>query len=51
MIRIKNVSKSFGKIQAVNQIDLSIQDGLVFGMLGTNGAGNKIFTDWRVCCL
>ena len=41
MIRIKNVSKSFGKIQAVNQIDLSIQDGLVFGMLGTNGAGKS----------
>lgn len=41
MIRIKNISKSFGTIKAVNQIDLTIQNGLVFGMLGTNGAGKS----------
>lgn len=41
MIKIKNVSKSFGAIRAVDQIDLSIQNGLVFGMLGTNGAGKS----------
>ena len=41
MIKIKNVSKSFGTIRAVDQIDLSIQNGLVFGMLGTNGAGKS----------
>ncbi|MBQ8558856.1 MAG: ABC transporter ATP-binding protein [Tyzzerella sp.] len=41
MIKIKNVSKSFGNVQAVDQIDLTIQNGLVFGMLGTNGAGKS----------
>ncbi len=41
MIRIKNISKSFGTIKAVNQMDLTIQNGLVFGMLGTNGAGKS----------
>ena len=41
MIKIKNVSKAFGEIKAVNQITLTIQNGLVFGMLGTNGAGKS----------
>ena len=41
MIKIKNVSKAFGEVKAVNQITLTIQNGLVFGMLGTNGAGKS----------
>lgn len=41
MINIKNVSKSFNDIKAVNQTNLTIQKGTVFGMLGTNGAGKS----------
>ena len=41
MIQIINITKSFGTIQAVNEITLTIQNGLVFGMLGTNGAGKS----------
>lgn len=41
MIQINNITKSFGTIQAVNQITLTIQNRLVFGMLGTNGAGKS----------
>ena len=41
MIQTNNVSKSFGTVKAVNQISLTIQNGLVFGMLGTNGAGKS----------
>lgn len=41
MIQIKNVSKSFGEIKAVDQISLTIPNGIVFGMLGTNGAGKS----------
>lgn len=41
MIKVTNVSKSFGQIQAVDQINLTIQNGIVFGMLGTNGAGKS----------
>lgn len=39
MIEIKNVSKSFGEIQAVSQVSLTLKEQNVFGMLGTNGAG------------
>ena len=41
MIQIKNVSKTFGDIKAVDQISLTIPNGIVFGMLGTNGAGKR----------
>ena len=41
MIELKNVSKSFGDIQAVDNISLTIKDGAVMGLLGTNGAGKS----------
>lgn len=41
MIEIKNVSKSFGEIQAVSQVSLTLKEQNVFGMLGTNGAGKS----------
>ena len=40
MIVLKQVSKSYnGKIKAVDQIDLTVQNGEIFGFLGPNGAG------------
>lgn len=39
IIDIKNLHKSFGKIQAVKGIDLTIEKGEFFGLLGPNGAG------------
>lgn len=41
MIEIKNLSKVFDDITAVNQVNLTVQDGIVFGLLGTNGAGKS----------
>lgn len=43
MIEAKNLSKSFGKIKAVDDVTLSIADGRVFGLIGTNGAGKSTF--------
>ncbi len=40
MIEIREISKSFEEIKAVNNVTLTIQDGAVTGLLGTNGAGN-----------
>ncbi len=40
MITLKQVSKSYnGKIQAVDNIDLVVENGEIFGFLGPNGAG------------
>lgn len=38
-IRIQQVSKSFGDIQALDRVDLAIEPGEFFGLLGPNGAG------------
>lgn len=39
MIGIENLSKRFGKTQAVDHIDLHVPPGAVMGFLGPNGAG------------
>lgn len=39
MIEMKNVSKSFDHFNAVENINLSIQRGSIYGLIGSNGAG------------
>lgn len=39
IIRLENVSKSFGSVHAVNGLSLSLRRGEILGFLGTNGAG------------
>ena len=38
-IAIKQVSKSFGKKVVLNRIDLSIEEGQIYGLIGPSGAG------------
>ncbi len=40
-IECKNVSKHFGSIQALQQIDLKLEAGKIYGLLGRNGAGKS----------
>lgn len=39
VITAKNVSKSFGKVQAVRGLSFQVESGTCFGLLGPNGAG------------
>ena len=48
MIQIDHVSKCFDGITAVNDLSLTIEEGKVFGLLGTNGAGKS--TLLRMIC-
>jgi ABC-2 type transport system ATP-binding protein len=41
MIQARSVSKSFGKIVAVNNVSFNIEKGEIFGILGPNGAGKS----------
>ena len=38
-IELRNVSKSFGRFQAVDELSLQVPRGTMFGLLGPNGAG------------
>jgi ABC-2 type transport system ATP-binding protein len=39
MLRYEGVSKSFGKVKAIDGLTLTVPDGQIFGFLGPNGAG------------
>ena len=41
MIKTEKLCKAFGKLQAVQEVTLSIADNSIFGLAGTNGAGKS----------
>ncbi|MBI2718884.1 MAG: sugar ABC transporter ATP-binding protein [Rhizobiales bacterium] len=41
LLEVRNVSKNFGAIQAVNDISFEVEPGEVVGLMGDNGAGKS----------
>ncbi len=41
MIECRNLTKTFGDTQAVKDVNVTIRDNAVFGLVGTNGAGKS----------
>ncbi|WP_159588195.1 ATP-binding cassette domain-containing protein [Chelativorans xinjiangense] len=41
VLRLENVTKSFGNVQALNGVSLAVGDGEVVALLGDNGAGKS----------
>ena len=41
MIEIKDVTKSYDRIKAVDNVSVTIRENTVFGLIGTNGAGKS----------
>ena len=41
MLTVQGLNKRFGKKRAVEDLSLTLQEGHIFGMLGTNGAGKS----------
>ena len=41
MIEIRHLSKSYGKLKAVNDLSFTVPKGQMFGFLGINGAGKS----------
>jgi ABC-2 type transport system ATP-binding protein len=39
LIQLKNITKKFGEQIALNNVDVSVKSGEIFGVLGKNGAG------------
>ena len=41
IISVKRLSKSYGGLSAVRDLNLSVMQGTIFGLLGANGAGKS----------
>ena len=41
MLKVENLSKSFGELVALNRADFEVKDGELFGVIGQNGAGKS----------
>ncbi|HKV01827.1 MAG TPA: ATP-binding cassette domain-containing protein, partial [Ktedonobacteraceae bacterium] len=39
VVEVRNLTKSYGSVLAVNQVSFSIEAGKIYGLLGRNGAG------------
>jgi ABC-2 type transport system ATP-binding protein len=39
IVEVRNLTKKYGDLTAVNDVNLAIQEGEIFGLLGPNGAG------------
>ena len=39
MIELRQLSKAYGAVTALNNLDLSVPEGCLYGLLGPNGAG------------
>ncbi|WP_353173487.1 ABC transporter ATP-binding protein [Paracandidimonas soli] len=45
LLQVRGISKAFGGVKAVNQLDLSVQAGTVTGLIGPNGCGKSTSID------
>lgn len=39
MLKLTNVNKGYGKFKAVNDFNMEVQEGQIYGIIGPNGAG------------
>jgi len=47
-IKVKNISKSYGKVKALDDVSFSVGKGEVFGLIGPDGAGKTSM--YRILC-
>ena len=47
-IEVKNISKSYGRVQALGDVSFAVGQGEVFGLIGPDGAGKTSM--FRILC-
>ena len=48
MLSVRNLNKRYGKFRAVNDLNLEVKEGEIFGFVGPNGAGKT--TTMKIIC-
>ena len=43
LLETRNLSKSFGGLQAINNVSLKVEPNTVHGLIGPNGSGKSTF--------
>ena len=43
LLETRNLCKSFGGLQAINNVSLSVKENTVHGLIGPNGSGKSTF--------
>ena len=43
LLEVKNLGINFGGLRAVDRVDLTIEEGQLYGLIGPNGAGKNYF--------
>ncbi len=43
LIKVKNLSKKFGKVDILNDINVEFKSGNIYGLIGRNGSGKSVF--------
>ena len=41
VLKLENISKNFGGVEALSDVDMSLQKGECLGLMGDNGAGKS----------
>ena len=41
MLKIESISKHFGGVKALNELNLEVGEGEIFGVIGPNGSGKS----------
>ncbi|HVQ21519.1 MAG TPA: ATP-binding cassette domain-containing protein, partial [Terrimicrobiaceae bacterium] len=51
MIKVEKLTKRYGGVTAVNEIDFEVEEGEIVGFLGPNGAGKTTTMRMLACYL
>ena len=45
MLKVSNISKSYGEFLALDNLSFTVKPGEIFGLLGVNGAGKQLLLE------